>query len=77
MSEHYWQPWETRPLNGDYFIATNGKEVIAGNEPKGCAFGNWRREPRFNGGWMGSFIRLDKPLLWAKLPMIPETNEHA
>ena len=63
-----WQPWETRPRDGTIFIATNGTEYKIGNEPEGCAFGEWRDAPHFNGGWQGSFIRLQDPTHWHPVP---------
>jgi len=74
MSESPWKPWRTRPRDGTYFIATNGKQILTGNEPKMCTFGNWKKQPRQDSEWKGSFIRLDHPILWMELPPLPEMN---
>lgn len=47
------QPWSTAPTDGSWFVAISAIREMIGNMPEGCAFGQWRYEPHFNGTWKG------------------------
>lgn len=74
-----WQPIETAPRDGTFFIGANSEVAIVCNWPsrrtEDYAMGTWfydrkRRE------WNGSLIPTRLPLThWKPLPELPETTK--
>lgn len=72
-----WQPIDTAPRDGSFFIGANPQEAIICNWPKqrdiDYAPGNWRRG---RGEWNGSCVATKLPLThWMELPKLPEVSE--
>lgn len=69
-----WQPIETAPRDGRFFIGANTEEVIVCNWPKqkniDYAPGKWRKGQK---EWNGSSIHTCSPLThWMELPELPQ-----
>lgn len=69
-----WQPIETAPRDGTFFIAANATEAIVCNWPKqeevDYAIGNWRKG--IIDEWNGAIIKTASKLThWQPLPTLP------
>lgn len=69
-----WQPIETAPKDGTFFLASSRNEMIVCNQPPGCAKGRWTFHSRKH-GWCGAKIATLAPLThWQPLPEPPEAQ---
>ena len=63
-----WQPIDTAPDDGTFYLAHDGKDYMVLNSPKGCMRGRWHKHR--NGNWYGSGEGYFKPIEWQPLPKI-------
>jgi len=63
-----WQPIESAPKDGAFYLATNGKDQRVENCPEGHVAGIWQR---IDGDWRGSALG-DDSTHWMPLPAAPE-----
>jgi len=63
-----WQPIESAPKDGTFYLATNGREQRVENCPEGHVAGIWHR---INGDWRGSALG-DDSTHWHPLSAPPE-----
>lgn len=47
-----WQPIDSAPDDGTFYLAHDGKDYMVLNSPKGCMRGRWHKHR--NGNWYGS-----------------------
>lgn len=68
-----WQPIETAPNDGTFFLAVSVDDPVdvrAVNQPDGCALGVWRKSAHFNGEYCGVAVMFT-PTHWMPLPEAP------
>lgn len=65
-----WQPIESAPKDGAFYLATNGKDQRVENCPEGHVAGIWHR---IDGDWRGSALG-DDSTYWQPLPAPPEVS---
>lgn len=69
-----WQPIETAPKDGTFFLAFSRNEMIVCNQPPGHPIGRWSfdsRKHRWCGGTFGTLAPLTH---WHPLPEPPEAQ---
>jgi len=65
-----WQPIESAPKDGTFYLATNGKLQRVENCPPGHVAGIWHR---IDGDWRGHALG-DDSTHWQPLPAPPEVS---
>lgn len=67
-----WNPIETAPRDGSFFVVWNGDEMAILNWPEGCLLGRWHKR---KGGWSGSSVLFPNPTHWMKRPQPPKKGD--
>lgn len=62
-----WFDWESRPVDGSFFLASDETHQAIGNSPIGYTFGNWTKD---SDSWNGSFVG-EGWKWWRPLPPLP------
>jgi hypothetical protein len=71
-----WQPLETAPRDGTFFLVANGSEAVVGNWPEGYELGRWSCESDTKKVWHGWPILMRESLThWRPIPPLPGQEE--